>query len=82
MNEEEAQSIVASVWTLNEYIGKDHKIDLAFHLEDKHTNVEISIRDKNKWENKFEHVWQTGDTVESFLEALNVRVNSIFDLEA
>lgn len=81
MTSEEAQSIIASVWTLNEYIGKDHKIDLRLSLEDKYTNVEISIRDKNKWENKFEHSWQTGDTLESFLEALNVRVNSIFDLE-
>ena len=81
MNEEEAQHITASVWTLNEYIGTDHKIELRFNLEDKYTHVEILIREKNKWETKFEHVWQTGDTVESFLEALNVRINSIFELE-
>ncbi len=81
MTSEEAQSIVVSVWTIDECIGKDYTVHLDFTPDCERNIVNIRITDVKTWKTIFEHDWQTGDTLESFLEALNVRVNSIFDLE-
>lgn len=78
MTEDEAQSIVASVWTLQECIGADHTV----HVDLKANSNDVKISIHKDWKIIFRHEWQEGDTLDSFLEGLNARVNSIFELES
>ena len=78
MTKDEAQSIVVSVWTLQECLGADYTVHV--HFKANSNDVAISIH--KDWKSIFLHEWQEGDTLDSFLEALNVRVNCIFELES
>lgn len=78
MNETDAKCIISSVWTLKECLGKDYTVRVSFEADS--NEVEITIR-KN-WKTVFAHTWQEGDTVDSFLGSLNIRVNYIFELES
>lgn len=77
MNEIDAKCIIASVWTMKEYLGNEYTVTVEFAAC--RNEVEINIR-KN-YETLFTHTWQCGDTVESFLDGLNARFNSIFEIE-
>lgn len=82
MTEEEAKCIVVSVWEAKSYLEKEHTLNLNFRTDmdcEDCCKVEIAIH-KN-YRSVFAHSWQTGDTLESFLDGFNARFTSIFGLK-
>jgi hypothetical protein len=82
MTKEEANSIVCSAWEAQHYLGKDYVVSVDLTSKDKLSFYDIHIRIHKGSEEVFTQYWQTGDTVESFLDGFNARFNSIFECEA
>ena len=78
MNETDAKCIISSVWTLKECLGIEYAVNVEFAADTNQVVIEI----RKNYDTLFTHTWQEGDTVDSFLAALNIRVNYIFELEA
>ena len=78
MTKEEANSIVCSVWEAQQYLGKDYTINLKMTTKDYPGWFNTHIMVEKGVETVFAHYWQTGDTIESFLDGFNTRFNSIF----
>lgn len=82
MTTEEAKSIVCSAWEAQHYLGKDYIVNLKMTTKDDPGCFGIQIMVEKDIKTVFVHYWQTGDTVESFLDGFNTRFNSIFECEA
>lgn len=82
MNETDAKCIVCSAWEAQNYLGKDYTVNLKMTTKDDPGCFDIQIMVEKDFKTVFAHYWQTGDTVESFLNGFNARFNSIFECEA
>lgn len=80
MNETDARCIVCSVWEAQQYLGKDYTVNLKMTTKEQLSSYDVVIQIEKEYAVVFSHAWQIGDTVESFLESLNTRLNSVFDL--
>lgn len=81
MTEEEAKCIVVSVWEAKSCLSTEYNVNLNFRIPDGDSTtgcVEIEI--SKNYRTVFNHEWQVGDTLESFLDGFNARFTSIFGL--
>ena len=79
MTEEEAKCIVVSVWEAKSCLENAHTMSLEFSTNYKGDDM-VDIEVRNGYDTIFAHSWQTGDTLESFLDGFNARFTSIFGL--
>ena len=83
MNETDAKCIVCSAWEALRYLGEEYEVEVTITTKDE-TSVhrETSVAYYKDYKMVFLHRWQFGDTIDSFLEGFNARINSLFNLEA
>ena len=81
MTEEEAKCIVVSVWEAKSYLEKEHTLHLNFRTDrDGEDDCPVEIKIHKNYRSVFAHSWQTGDTLDSFIEGFSTRFNLIFGL--